>query len=558
MSEHNKHIDDIFRDKLGDYAETPDASVWDNIESRLNENTPAPSDGDAKSGGSGAAGISTGRILLLLIAGAAFFFTAKWAIGTFRAKDAKSATGIVITKEESLPPTKDVPALQLPIESATKDAESAAALSSNNLKDKNNVAVSNNNSIASHKNNRSKKHKSNILNPIMNTEPGTITPGIPKNKRNQRPAPVNPEAIAPGTSIPSVTAAASFSPAIKTVVPEPEKLKTNEPPVTPELPAEKPQPRIKEEMAALFFNGTIHHFSTGDKPDVDYGNLDASGNLQRLIKSIKKKLAAGRLEAGIKGGLEAGVNKYSAVKLAISPYAQYTLGSKLSVLFQPGFKFGRLTNTNLIPAESFYNTTYAAVKADHIVTPATDSTQADGIIRRYYYSQTYDSLTIGYSTAKKTLFEFEIPVLLNYDITNKFSVYGGVNFNFSKTVRMQEGRLAFKGQTRSDSVIYSQTASTNPSPEAPAIDSIFKHSASPYNAYSSQLWQNPTTDPLKLGYMVGFSYKIKERIRIDLLMQQNISNTSYIINKDIRSIHAQPYFRLTVGYRIFKSDTRKK
>lgn len=48
MSERNKHIDDLFRDALGDHTETPPPAVWDALEQRLDD-----SDDGGLGGGSG-------------------------------------------------------------------------------------------------------------------------------------------------------------------------------------------------------------------------------------------------------------------------------------------------------------------------------------------------------------------------------------------------------------------------------------------------------------------------------------------------------------------------
>ena len=38
MSPENKHIDNLFRSKLGDYTETPPPAIWDALEERLDNN----------------------------------------------------------------------------------------------------------------------------------------------------------------------------------------------------------------------------------------------------------------------------------------------------------------------------------------------------------------------------------------------------------------------------------------------------------------------------------------------------------------------------------------
>ena len=43
MSNYRKHIDRLFKEKLGNYRETPPPDVWDTLETRLDGLTPAPS-----------------------------------------------------------------------------------------------------------------------------------------------------------------------------------------------------------------------------------------------------------------------------------------------------------------------------------------------------------------------------------------------------------------------------------------------------------------------------------------------------------------------------------
>jgi len=60
MNEQNKHIDDIFREALGNYAETPPAGVWNDIEQRLPGTPKRPR---------GFGGWMWGVVLLLLVSG---------------------------------------------------------------------------------------------------------------------------------------------------------------------------------------------------------------------------------------------------------------------------------------------------------------------------------------------------------------------------------------------------------------------------------------------------------------------------------------------------------
>lgn len=601
MAENNKHIDDLFKESLGNYSELPDASVWSDIELKL-DTMPAP--GPSGSSAGGAAGssaiIGTGKILLLLITGAALFFTARWAIGNFNQNNAKPVAVEIrpgpaheplmnrpeIPTENNVANTPSVAVADsdvktkivkepapnklesLPKNQTANDADRDEKLLSKKIaeaKTQNAIAkpVATPDAVALSPAAKAASAKPNVQpkEPASTTAPAGREPEAKSSREDKTPdteatlsrssnktvaitPAAKPVSVVPAPIVPEVKLPAKDNVAIA----KEEVIKPVVPPTEPPAPV---KPRVKEEIEALFFNGSAVLLGSGVKPDVDYGMLNTDNGLERVTKMLKRRLEAGAVEAGIKAALETGLQKYRANKFVLMPYLQYSVSGRVSVLLQPGFKFGR-HNLTEGPKLSYYNITNSSVTSNHSIKSSIDTLQPDTITRRYVYRQTYDSLTLGLAPESKGYFEFELPILLQYGINKKLSVYGGLTFNFAKTIRMKEDRREYKNLTRTNTVEYAPVSVTEEGPVPPSIDSMFVYNTNPYTGNAIPA-QNPTSDPLKVGYMVGVNYRIGKRFMADIMVQQMLNNGGYIPNKDVRAVHKQPYIRVGIGYRLFKS-----
>ncbi len=108
MSERNKHIDDLFRDALGDHTETPPPAVWDALEQRLD-------DGD--DGGHGGGSGSNNRPV--------FPYRWLWYIGVLLLLVGGGLTVWSVTRDggDNAPANKITPAsVQQPVAPATDDS----------------------------------------------------------------------------------------------------------------------------------------------------------------------------------------------------------------------------------------------------------------------------------------------------------------------------------------------------------------------------------------------------------------------------------------------------
>lgn len=268
----------------------------------------------------------------------------------------------------------------------------------------------------------------------------------------------------------------------------------------------------------------------------------------------KKKIYRTSVEEGIMLGYEIGFNRFAANKYVIAPYVQYNIG-KFGISLQPAIKIARNAHTsNLGSTETYYNVTsdpYYTTISDTIYT-------ADSLrVRMYAYSETHDSISIGHHIETKSYAEIELPLLLKYKPAKNLSVYGGMLINYSNTViRIKEDRQV---NSTTGSYIYSDSFNANtPAPDIPEASSVFHYPGIAYIKYSNADYQDASSMKVRAGYMLGASYTIHDKFLIDVSVQQNLSNMSYVPNKDVRGIYTQPYVRLSAGYRLFNNNKNDK
>ncbi|MBS1771397.1 MAG: hypothetical protein JST82_00965 [Bacteroidetes bacterium] len=262
------------------------------------------------------------------------------------------------------------------------------------------------------------------------------------------------------------------------------------------------------------------------------------------------------LDFGLKAGYEWGFGSYHANSYVISPYLQYKINDKLSVIFQPGYKAAKLNSTDLNDHKSYYQISDSRLDSSQVLTimGINPNTQLSifGIARKYNYSQSHDSIIISKAIKSKTFYEIELPLLLQYQVMKTLGIYAGASANFSKVAQIEETRVVYSGITLKDSLLF---AAENIPSEPPAIPSIyekFNYAATPYNQYTPVSSLNATTNPVRFNFMVGVNYNVWKRITVDVLLQGNLSSLSYIPDDRIKQIYKTPHLRVLIGYRLGK------
>lgn len=285
-----------------------------------------------------------------------------------------------------------------------------------------------------------------------------------------------------------------------------------------------------------------------EKPQAKGGGGTSAQEEEKKEKQNRK----GKFDFGAKMGYEAGFGSYKANKIVVTPYVQYSIARNISILLQPTVKYATINKTDIGDAQAYYRKGATRLDSNHIYIPSTDTFVVDSIIRRYYHSGTYDSISVKSAIGQKRYWEIELPVLLQYKLSKQLSFFFGGSVNFSKVVQIKDELLETNGFTWSDSTIYPAAPDPSPRPVVPTGEGKVQYNGKPFNEYTGNQYPNITTNPIRVNLMFGVNYHVTDRLFFDLLLQQNVSNLNNIPNKNVRDIYKQSYIRVGIGYRFSK------
>ncbi|MFA6151277.1 MAG: hypothetical protein WC716_08155 [Chitinophagaceae bacterium] len=250
---------------------------------------------------------------------------------------------------------------------------------------------------------------------------------------------------------------------------------------------------------------------------------------------------------GIKAGYEQGFANYTSSRFVGSAFGEVNFSKKISFILQPGIKFGKTNKEygsvlgSFIDAGTTTRNEYN-IKKDTMGKPTGFSDFA--------FQQNYDSI-VASVLAERRFVEIEVPFLFRFKVDNSFSILAGMNFTFGKIISSTSSVNRMSGFNLKDTIFnYNTTDSTKPAPSAPGI---FSHTGTPaFSTYKDPGSSNPIS-PFRFGYSLGFSYTYKQRLMLDVMIQQNLSGLSNITDAEIKKIFSQPYVRLSLGCIIFGS-----
>ena len=262
--------------------------------------------------------------------------------------------------------------------------------------------------------------------------------------------------------------------------------------------------------------------------------------------ATKRKFLAG-YEYGTKIGYEGGFNNKASQKLVISGYIEHTLKGRFSYMTQPAFKSSHVNSRSIDGTANYYDTTGTTINNTNYLLLVF---AGDTLFRHNFtYTQKYDSLVKSYGIGGN-YYEFELPLLLKYKVTDKLSVYGGVNIGMSKFIAIKErtyhsGFMDRSGDTLSVSHQYDPAS-------APSVGSVMKYTGTAIADYKGPLYPTQSGISFRLGYMLGFSYELKKRWLADVLVQQTFAKSNVQGGYNTNTALSVPYFRITLGYRLSK------
>lgn len=256
-----------------------------------------------------------------------------------------------------------------------------------------------------------------------------------------------------------------------------------------------------------------------------------------------------RWSAGVKAGYEFGMDKEAATKYVVAPYVQYNVTRKLSVMVQPGVKFANAPVRNIGPATSYYkvNDDGRIVNRGDYSTIKVEGSSIDTFYHsRLSYSQSHDSIVKTNKTGG-VYREFELPVLVKYNFTEKLAVYGGVNMIYSQLQGIKENTYTKSAILKTvDTVISAKGVA----PTAPAVNEVITHSGASIAEYNGPLYPASHTNQMRFGTMLGVTYSYNERLMVDALVQKNPAPADMKEGYNINAPLSATYFRISVGYKL--------
>ncbi|MBX2904396.1 MAG: hypothetical protein KF744_00055 [Taibaiella sp.] len=257
-----------------------------------------------------------------------------------------------------------------------------------------------------------------------------------------------------------------------------------------------------------------------------------------------------RFVFGIKGGLESGFSINAGNKVLVAPYIRYNLSEKVGIQLQPALKVGRLSTRTIGPA-AYYHDIHAGTGQYELTGTSLVYLvfSGDTLVRRdYTYTEKYDSI-IKQNQVGGTYAEIELPVLLQYQVGKRLSVYGGLNTVLGKRFSIEEKTKTYRDVTATGQG-FSLTRLNEPAILPPTNGVVY--SSSPISSYGGAQYPVNGGSILRMGYMLGVSYELKRRWSVDAAVQQCFLQKNIQAGYNVNQALSAPYFRITVGYRLSK------
>lgn len=262
-----------------------------------------------------------------------------------------------------------------------------------------------------------------------------------------------------------------------------------------------------------------------------------------------------RFDLGIKAGYERGFESFTTNTFIIAPYLQWNISTGFAFVFQPGFRYNQLSSNSISNVtNSYHRITSETVTPNHVV----DSIQPGppSIQRNYIYNSTYDSVVIGTRLKANSYWEIELPVLLRYKIASNLAVFGGLSLMFGNIINTEEVRTSYSGQHKTSTLSFPKDTNVAQEPTIPPATGYFSYNT-PDISTAPAAAEAPSSNPARLGLMLGFSYEFGNRVSIDLMYKQTVSDMRYIQNEQIRKLYTQPNVRVMVGFKLFGAEKEK-
>jgi hypothetical protein len=495
LKNYRKHIDDLFREKLGSYTETPPPDVWEDLSQRLDGLQPTPG--------------FPSRLLLHISMASLLLVLGISVVKKFSASSYSPASAV-----NSSPASTEEKNNAVAITSATDQNSGEAGAGSAEKQEAANAPSTEDNSAVE--------------------AAGTVAKQLPGNRVNHIAAAKNQPASRSGkhNNVPNAHYASANN----------------------KTPLNQNNGDVENTAStAPAFNAPLQANTTVQTvPAVLKKNIPLTAKTSKdLLKGRPADL--NRFEMGIKGGYEKGFSDGAAAKYVVSPYLQYNITRKISVMLQPAIKSATVNQVNIGAPQSSYQITGTKTPThngkDSTVYNSGGTTSTPTTYGNYTYSQTHDSMVRSYAYGGSYM-EFELPVLLKYKVSKKFSLYGGVTLNYSKLLNINQNTFTKTGLTVTKDSMSGNAGSL--SSAALPTSSVIKYPGYTISESNGPLYVSPQGSMLRCGYMIGFSYEYSKRWLLDGSIEQSPVKSYLQGGNNLYAPFSATYFRLSIGYKIIQ------
>lgn len=564
MKSNKKHIDDLFREKLGNYSEVPPADAWQDLDTKLDTLTPHVPTAPVRWL------THVGMVSLIAVLSVSFvqkYYGKHTGAADVDAQQSDAANDVVAAQSHTNNTTTDAAAM-----SNIQSTESAMAGNNNEIS-ATTEATDQSRASAQHSSNNHHSNN-NSTTTIAATNKGNTTdnemeygddvsfsPNADKeyvndgshiyDKKQEQPS-GNAWVNNGFNSMPSQPSDASVQSSMYGNAASQDEVTTYNASANKYTDNTLQVDNYNATENQLIANSEITSNATAEHDEVPASQPTKTTKKATTsqLKATKPVRNFARWEAGVKSGYERGFDNVGATKFVIAPYLQYNISGRVAIMTQPAVKFAHAPTRVIGSPESYYQ-----VNNDGKVTTKESFTsvkvEGGSVLEynntRYNYTRSHDSIVKTNRTGGSYM-EYELPVLMKYSISKKSSVYGGVNVVYSKLQQVKEHTYTQKGIVRSVDTLITAIGE----PIAPGINDILTHNGTPISDYNGPLYPVSSKQNVRMGAMLGFTYQYSKRLMLDALVQKNPAPVQSYNGYNINAPLSSTSFRITVGYKITK------
>ncbi len=221
--------------------------------------------------------------------------------------------------------------------------------------------------------------------------------------------------------------------------------------------------------------------------------------------------------------------------------------SPWSIGIQPALRIGQLSSTMLSDDKTYQRTT-TDVNGKILAAVSPSILGTTDTLYSYVVRQTVDSIVVSGQIAKGSIWEVELPLLLDFR-TGAWHFRGGPSLNFGGPFTVGGGVQKTYSTVRRDSIVQSV-----PMPVAAFANYFGAPSSLPQYSTATTSEVSQVAD-IRTGYLIGIGWQ-RGRWMLDASVHGQLTGYRQVA-EPMRKAYEGPAVRLSVGYELFRAAMKK-